>query len=677
MRFLAFMLCAGLALADNSPRFTFSFPSTTRGTAAAAVDSHGNTYLAGTADGNDLAATSGAFQTKYPGSTCYGGGPSVGVPIAIPCHSPFVVKLDPFGTVVFATYLGASSSATPSAIAFDSQGNVYLAGTVQGDFPVTGGAAFPAPPPPGNISSFLAKLNPSGTQLEFATFIPATIEAIALDSAGNIYFAGADSPAVPFPTTAGAFQKVPSNSNGNAVVGELNASGTALLYGTYLSGSQGLSNAVGIAVDAAGNALVGGSTTASDFPATAGVYVAGANGNLFLAELKPDGSGLIYSHLLGAAVAGGMKVSASGDVYFAGNGAVSAWPSASAPFGGLPASGGYNDFLFHLNSANSMSISAIDLPFVLSAVPGTLDVDSAGDACVLAYGMVTTTAGSFQPAPLNDGAGQILVAKVTPAGQVAGATYAGLLAINSVTVIASGPDGSVVVAGDMAAGYAAENFFPAITIGNAASYAANAAVPGEIVAIQGYGIGPSTGVTSAPINLLSGVQVYFDNFPAPVFYAQAEQINVQVPWEIAGQAATQLKIVYNGAPAGAATLPVAPALPGIFFIENADGSLNSPSHPARRGDYVALYGTGGGAMSQAGVTGAVWPLAPLSYLTQPVSVTVGAEAAQFLYGGSAPTLDSGFFQINAGLPSDLTPSVQLLFVTIGGVNSVPVPISIQ
>ena len=404
----------------------------------------------------------------------------------------------------------------------------------------------------------------------------------------------------------------------------------------------------------------------------------GANGNLFLAELKPDGSGLIYSHFLGPAVAGGMKVSASGDVYFVGNGAVSAWPSAGAPFGG--ASGARRPtttFCFILNSANSMSISAIDLPFVLSAGPGTLDVDSAGNACLLAYGTVATTAGSFQPAPLNDGTGQILVAKVTPAGQVAGATYAGLLAINSATVIASEPDGSVIVAGDMAAGYAAANFFPAITIENAASYAANAAVPGAIMAIQGYGIGPSTGVSSAPTTSLSGVQVYFDNFPAPISYAQAEQINVQVPWEISGQAATQLKIVYDGAPAGAATLPVVPAQPGIFFVENSDGSLNSPSHPAQRGSYVAVYGTGGGATNPAGVTGAVWPLAPLSRLAQPVSVTVGAEAAQVLYGGSAPTLGSGFFQIDAGLPSDLAPPVQLLYVTIGGVNSVPVAISIK
>jgi uncharacterized protein (TIGR03437 family) len=71
-------------------------------------------------------------------------------------------------------------------------------------------------------------------------------------------------------------------------------------------------------------------------------------------------------------------------------------------------------------------------------------------------------------------------------------------------------------------------------------------------------------------------------------------------------------------------------------------------------------------MSPAGITGAAWPLAPLSRLTQPVSVTVGAKAAQFLYGGFAPTLGSGFFQINAGLPSDLTTSVQLLYCGFRG-----------
>ena len=81
-------------------------------------------------------------------------------------------------------------------------------------------------------------------------------------------------------------------------------------------------------------------------------------------------------------------------------------------------------------------------------------------------------------------------------------------------------------------------------------------------------------------------------------------------------------------------------------------------------------------MSPAGVTGGSWPLAPLSALSQPVSAIVGGEAAGVLYYGSAPTLESGFFQINVRLPTDLT-SAQSVSVTIGGVTSVPAAISIQ
>ena len=82
-------------------------------------------------------------------------------------------------------------------------------------------------------------------------------------------------------------------------------------------------------------------------------------------------------------------------------------------------------------------------------------------------------------------------------------------------------------------------------------------------------------------------------------------------------------------------------------------------------------------MSPLGVTGNSWPLAPLSSLTQSVSAGLGGEAALVLYSGSAPTLDSGFFQINLQLPSDLTAGAQFLRVTIGGVTSSPAAISIQ
>ena len=73
-------------------------------------------------------------------------------------------------------------------------------------------------------------------------------------------------------------------------------------------------------------------------------------------------------------------------------------------------------------------------------------------------------------------------------------------------------------------------------------------------------------------------------------------------------------------------------------------------------------------MSPPGTTGGVWTGA-LSQFTQSVSVDVGGEAASVQYAGSAPTLSSGFFQINATLPADLPASATFLRVTVGGVSS--------
>lgn len=82
-------------------------------------------------------------------------------------------------------------------------------------------------------------------------------------------------------------------------------------------------------------------------------------------------------------------------------------------------------------------------------------------------------------------------------------------------------------------------------------------------------------------------------------------------------------------------------------------------------------------MSPPGVTGNLWPLAPLSLLPPSVTATVGGEGADVLYSGSAPTLESGFFQINLQLPADLASGAQPATVTVGGVTSAPAAIYIQ
>jgi len=263
-------------------------------------------------------------------------------------------------------------------------------------------------------------------------------------------------------------------------------------------------------------------------------------------------------------------------------------------------------------------------------------------------------------------------------------------------VIALRPNGSVVVSGVTQSpdfpgsesipnaggtyGTYTASIFISVTALNAASYVATGIAPGEIVSLLGYGIGPATGVSAAGLvlpNELGGVQVSFNGLPAPLLYVQAEQINAQVPWEIAGQTSATMLISWQGVTSAGTPVAVMPSLPGVFDIVNSDGSINSPSNPAQPGDYVSVYGTGGGAMNPPGMTGSLWPLAPLSLLTPPVSVTVGTEAASVLYAGSAPTLESGLFQINVRLPADLAAGAQFLSVTVGGATSAPAPISIQ
>jgi uncharacterized protein (TIGR03437 family) len=681
------------AAPGNLPRFTFSLQNYTLATSALAMDSSGNSYFTAAVIGNPFTATPGAFQTKNAAGTCLGSA-HMGPPPQIPCKNAFVVKLDTSGSVVFATYLGATGDVNPRAIAVDSSGNVYIAGNL--GFSVTPSAPLFLVTPNAAFNSgtaFVAKLSADGTMLKYSTLLPSlNLGSLAIDQEGNAYFAGGDTQGV-FPVTDGAYQTKAGAAAASTIVGKLNAIGSALVYATYLSGRASLSYPGAITLDPDGNAIVTGTTAGADFPATAGQFVADApNGyNAFLAKLNADGSALIYSTLLGPGDGYAVKLDSTGDMSILCSSSGPDFPVTARGFGGAPSSGAPGNFLVRMGADGSSLLSSIYLPFSISQDGGRLDVDSAGNTYVAGYGTIETTPGAF-----HSGAGSptsIVVAKIAPDGQVAGATYMGATTYNGVVSIAAERDGSVVVAGPVSAvdlpgltstppSFFAANFFPAVTIENSASFVANTAVPGELVSIQGYGLGPVAGKVSTPVNGLGGVQVFFDSFAAPISYAQANQINAQVPWEVAGQATTRVRVVYNGSDVGHTVAPVGAALPGIFYINNSDGFRNAFAHPASAGDFVSIYGTGGGAMNLPGVTGDAWPTTPLSVLTQQVSATLRLENervhAEVLYSGSVPTLVSGFFQINVQIP--IQPGLAsplMLSVTVGGVESAPVPIWVE
>jgi uncharacterized protein (TIGR03437 family) len=224
---------------------------------------------------------------------------------------------------------------------------------------------------------------------------------------------------------------------------------------------------------------------------------------------------------------------------------------------------------------------------------------------------------------------------------------------------------------------------------NAASYSSDAVSPGEIVAVGGVNIGPATPALlqlspdgQSVTKSLGGVQVLFDGTPAAMIYASAGQVNTVVPYMVAGKSSTQVQVQYNGITSAALSMPVQAATPAIFTqdasgigpgaILNQDYQVNSAANRAGRGDAIMVYCTGGGVTDPPGTDAAV-TMAPYPQLTLPVTVTIGGiDAPVLYYVGAAPGAIAGLVQINAQVPTGVTPSSAVpISVKIGSWTSQP------
>ncbi len=145
---------------------------------------------------------------------------------------------------------------------------------------------------------------------------PYFVQSIAVDSQGNTYVTG-KTYATNFPTTIGAFQKTnPNKKWETAFVAKLSADGHSLIYGTYLNGTNGLTYGISITADSAGCAYIGGITSCTDFPITAGAFQ--TKGSSIVTKLSADGGSLIYSTYLGPAGLTGIAIDSAGCAYVAG-----------------------------------------------------------------------------------------------------------------------------------------------------------------------------------------------------------------------------------------------------------------------------------------------------------------------------------------------------------------------
>jgi uncharacterized protein (TIGR03437 family) len=218
---------------------------------------------------------------------------------------------------------------------------------------------------------------------------------------------------------------------------------------------------------------------------------------------------------------------------------------------------------------------------------------------------------------------------------------------------------------------------PAITgVANGASFKSSFA-PGSILSVFGSQLSPAVqSASSLPLPLsIGGVAVLVNGIVAPLFYVAPGQLNVQIPYETTANSSAVLSINNNGQ-VTTQSFQVSAAAPGIFT--DSTGTL-VPTAAAARGQEIAFYITGAGAVSpaisDAAAPAVSTPLPDLPRPVQPASVTIGGVTAVIDFIG-IPSGLAGVTQINVQVPNGIPVGAQPVVVTVGGVPSVPATITI-
>jgi len=359
-----------------------------------AVDADGAAYLTGMAWAADFPVTPGAVQTTRSGES-----------------DAFVAKVSPDGsTLLYSTVLGGSSHENyfvGGAVAVDGAGNAYVTGeTLSDDFPTTPGAFRRT-----GGTVFAAKINPSGSALVYSTLIGnGRGHAIAVDAFGQAYLTGLRHDRA-FPTRNPLMATLADHG---AFVLKLNASGSDLVFSTYLGGSAGFGESefdedqgTAIAVDPAGHVYVGGRALSRDFPVVnaAQPQHGGATLDAFVARIDASGQFLHFLTYLGGSgrdMVTGIAVGLDFTVHVAGATASANFPSVNP----LPV--GPPDLL----DAFVTRLSATGSAILFSTRIGGPNLDSAGGIALDQQGaifVVGSTDGGFpQVRPLPPAFGTAL-----------------------------------------------------------------------------------------------------------------------------------------------------------------------------------------------------------------------------------------------------------------------------
>ena len=218
-------------------------------------------------------------------------------------------------------------------------------------------------------------------------------------------------------------------------------------------------------------------------------------------------------------------------------------------------------------------------------------------------------------------------------------------------------------------------------------------VPGGLATIFGTGLVEAISQIVLPSGVTSfnGTSVRIDGIPAPLLAlgpGASEQINFQVPFQIAPGQLVSVEVENNGTKTTVQNVAVFSVQPGIFEVPQGqgkigavlhadDGALVTAANPAEKGEALSLYFTGGGSLNAPGaVTGQLGPADPPLTTAGQTDVLVGGVKTEVLFSGYAPSF-MGLYQANFVVPPDIICGQQSLAVVVSATPSPATMINIK
>jgi uncharacterized protein (TIGR03437 family) len=644
-------------------------------------------------------------------------------------NNAYVTKLNPSGTaIVYSSYLGGSGRADGNGLALDSAGHAFVCGGTDAfDFPTLN----PYQRYAGGSDMFITRLSASGS-LDSSTLLGGRADdlcsAIATDSSGNVYVTGnsilATGGKSDFPTSAGVFGQL-SLGGQDCVIAKFDNGLQKLTYSTFLGGGNA-DTCYDIAADSSGNAYVVGGTFSTDLQVTqppfGGSRAIGdlTNTPAFVSKIKPDGSALVYSGLLGGATGRtqltGIAVDPTGRAYVAGYTSASDYPVTANAL---------NKKLSATNKTVVTSIAADGSALAYSTfLPGsqqdfgyTLALDAKGNAWLTG----TDSGGAFPvtadalPHTAPATVFSAWLAELDPAGaNLLYATYLGGNAGGNGLGVAVGSDGSIYAAGTTRStdfpqtgtpfkqvqktDYAAYlmrfavsstsgggNPPTIVSVQNGASFQ-NGFAPGAWMTIKGTNLSAVTDTwDNAIVNnqlptTLDGVKVTIGGQPAYVYFVSPQQINVVVPDVPAG--AVNVTVTTSQGTSAPFATTVQAEQPAFFLWNNTfavatrqdfsyaakDGTFTGlATIPAKPGDVIILWGTGFGPTKPPAPVGVQVPAASFP-TANPVTVTIGNQPATVFGAALAPGF-AALYQVAIQIPNSLADGDYPVVATVSGQSS--------